>query len=225
MKYKGFVIFDSKKISLSIMLDTQTYLDTIKKFPLKIRVLHLRKNKKYVTGFSCTRNEWKDFINNNDYPDEVIQIFCKIKETVQVLVNENNFSLDNLSEYLFKNNIVEHKQINKTNRINLYLTDKQYEIIKLKSKGYESISHYIRNCALEGRKFNHEERRSLLLTFSEMGKHVGKIGSNINQFAKYVNERKEEVTPIVVQEFKKTLTEYMILQRQMTSVMKRLLNL
>ena len=105
------------------------------------------------------------------------------------------------------------KKRTRNNSVNVYLSDKEKEILELKVKEskYHSYSDFIRDLIIYGfvyyidykylRKYNYE---------------LGKIGTNINQIAHKVNETgnlyKSDVT-----ELKKEMDEIWQLQKSMLS--------
>ena len=145
------------------------------------------------------------------------------------MIAENYFSFDELiQKYLLSGLVVQRtKRKNpfrdkKTQVYTVRFTKAEKAIIEKKAEGCHSLTDYITKESLKPRSTDTYETRLLIGEFDTLALNVGKVGSIINQFTKYVNQR-QEISDVIVRDFIKEMKAYMQLKIEMTRVMKKLL--
>lgn len=130
---------------------------------------------------------------------------------------------------------VKEQKGKKQKKVEVRVTIDEYNLLKEKSKGYQSLSSFLLDAAK-----NHDERRGrnridTMIRFSELMSEsdtsIARIGNNINQIAKAIHRQNMEGidlknTPLghfssLIDEAKNTLKEILIELRKISNLTQR----
>lgn len=112
---------------------------------------------------------------------------------------------------------------NKKARIEIRLTTEEKEQIIKDAGGTQKVSSYIRRKLL-GKGSQLINPVDLIKHADQVTYQINKIGNNINQLAKYANQRKETDDQIL-QNFNKHLNEYVKQQKELEKVYRKIIAL
>lgn len=113
---------------------------------------------------------------------------------------------------------------NRTKRLELRFTDDEYNVLMESSKSYKSASEYIR-ARLFKKGTSILNPVELLKSLDNVSVEMKHIGNNINQVAKYVNQRKGIASDELIVEYEKLLSKYIKLQQQLEISYRKIINL
>lgn len=113
---------------------------------------------------------------------------------------------------------------NKTKVIRWRCTENEYELIALQSKQFRSSSEYIRK-ALLGKGTTLINTVEYLRALNAISIEMKRIGNNINQFAKYANQRREVGEDRVIDDYNKLIGELIRIERELIMLYRKIIAL
>lgn len=113
---------------------------------------------------------------------------------------------------------------NRIKRIELRFREDEYDLLIENSKSYKSTSEYIR-ARLFKKGSSIPNPIELLKSLDNVNVEMKRVGNNINQLAKYVNQRKGITSDELILEYEKLLNEYVELQQKLEISYRKIINL
>lgn len=119
------------------------------------------------------------------------------------------------------------RKAKKTNRGKSFLirfTEDEFLKLTESAKNYKSVSEYIRVRAFKNGSslLNPIE---LIRALDEVCLEISRVGNNINQIAKYINQRKGITNDGLIKEYEKHLIDYVNQQKRLETLYRKIINL
>lgn len=119
------------------------------------------------------------------------------------------------------------RKAKKTNRGKSFLirfTEDEFLKLTESAKNYKSVSEYIRVRAFKNGSslLNPIE---LIRALDEVCLEINRVGNNINQIAKYINQRKGITNDGLIKEYEKHLIDYVNQQKRLETLYRKIINL
>lgn len=116
------------------------------------------------------------------------------------------------------------EKFNRVKRLEMRFTEEEYTELIVNSKNYKSISEYIRVRTFKkgSSLLNPIE---LIRALDEVCLEMNRIGNNINQIAKYINQTKEITDAGLIKEYEKLLIDYVGQQKRLEILYRKIINL
>lgn len=119
------------------------------------------------------------------------------------------------------------RKAKKTNREKSFLirfTEDEFLKLTESAKNYKSVSEYIRVRAFKNGSslLNPIE---LIRALDEVCLEISRVGNNINQIAKYINQRKGITNDGLIKEYEKHLIDYVNQQKRLETLYRKIINL
>lgn len=111
----------------------------------------------------------------------------------------------------------------RTRRLWVRLSDAEYEKVERKAVGYKSISDYIRS-RLIGEGVQLVNPVEYLRVMDEICVEMKRIGNNINQMARYVNQHKDFTSEGVLRDIDNSMKEYIEIEKKLNTTWRRLMS-
>lgn len=116
------------------------------------------------------------------------------------------------------------KKENKIKTLRFRCTNDEYQLILNQSKDHKSYADYIRTCIF-GRGKAFIDAKEFIRSIDEVSLEMRRVGNNINQFAKYANQRKMVEGDILLSEYNKLLSDYIKLEIRLEKLYRKLISL
>lgn len=113
---------------------------------------------------------------------------------------------------------------NRVKRLEMRFTEEEFTELTANSKNYKSISEYIRVRTFKkgSSLLNPIE---LIRALDDVCLEMKRVGTNINQIAKYINQRKEITSDGLIEEYDKHLINYVNQQKRLEALYRKIINL
>lgn len=118
---------------------------------------------------------------------------------------------------------MKHKK-NKLKTIRFRCTEEEAELIYQYAQNSQSVSEYIRSRIFK-RGSSVLNPIEFIRVLDEICIEMKRVGNNINQFAKYANQRKDITDDMVIQQFTKQLTFYVKVHKQLEITYRKIMTL
>lgn len=121
---------------------------------------------------------------------------------------------------LYFENIV-FMETNRNRRLWIRLNDKEYERLMKDSANYRSLSDYMRQKLFNTGVMSPVEYIKIM---DEICLELKRIGNNINQIAKYVNQHKESINSDIMREIENALSQHVEVEKKLNVTWRKLMN-
>lgn len=113
---------------------------------------------------------------------------------------------------------------NRMKTVRFRCTEEELTHILNYAQNYHSISDYIRS-RIFARGSSVLNPIELIRALDEVCLEMKRIGNNINQFAKYTNQRRCITDDAVIKQFENELISYVIMQKKLEKTYRKIINL
>lgn len=115
------------------------------------------------------------------------------------------------------------EKVNKTVTLRFRCSPDEKELFLKKSEMYKSFSHYVRKNLLEKERGEVVPPVEMIRMIDNLVFELNRVGNNINQIAKYINQRKE-INDAIMQEYKSLLNNLVEIEKEISLSIKSIIN-
>lgn len=112
-------------------------------------------------------------------------------------------------------------ETNRNRRLWIRLNDKEYERLMKDSANYRSLSDYMRQKLFNTGVMSPVEYIKIM---DEICLELKRIGNNINQIAKYVNQHKESINSDIMREIENAISQHVEVEKKLNVTWRKLMN-
>ncbi|BAD51329.1 plasmid mobilization protein [Bacteroides fragilis] len=113
---------------------------------------------------------------------------------------------------------------NRNKRLWIRVSDEEYQQMVEASKGHKSCADYIRK-RIFGKGKDIINPVEFIRAIDEVSLEMKRIGKNINQFARYANERKSVDGDFLMEEYNKLLSDYIKKEQKLEVLYRKIIAL